>query len=248
MAVLARVPTGAHARASQGQVQEERGALIYQQQCAQCHGGDGGGGTVQTTGRPAPPLRGVDVAYVDLTLRVGRMPPAGDPFDNRRRAPTVTDADREALLAWMSSAFGLVGQTPEVRVGDPGRGLEVYGAQCAQCHGSSGGGGVAGAGAYTPPLTSYEPVVIAEAIRVGPFEMPAFSEAQISDQEVGDIAAFLSLVDEERGTPIFGLVELNPVYTAAFIALVAAVLIFSLLWIGGRPAWFPDAQQEPEEK
>lgn len=250
-----RVPTGAQAQgvggrlfASQDQGQLQRGAQIYQQQCAQCHGGDGNGGTVRATGRPAPPLLGTDVASVDLVLRVGRMPPVGDPFDNRPRKPTVTGADREALLAWMSSAFSLTGQIPQVEVGDPRRGLEVYGAQCAHCHGSSGGGGVAGAGAYTPSITSYEPVVIAEAIRVGPFEMPAFSPTQISDLQVGDVVAFLSTVEKEQRTPIFGFVELNPVYAAALVALLAVVLVLSLLWIGGRPTWFPDPAREAEEK
>lgn len=238
-AILAHAPADAQPEAPT-QEQLQRGALIYQQQCAQCHGGDGGGGTVRESGRPAPPLRGTDIASVDLVLRTGRMPPVGDPFDNRLRKPTVVGAEREALLAWMSGAFGLVGQIPEVQMGNAGRGLGIYSAQCAHCHGSSGGGGVAGAGAYTPPLTSYEPIVIAEAIRVGPFEMPAFSPTQISEQEVGDIAAFLTIVEEERRTPIFGLVELNPVYAAAFVALVAVALICSLLWIGGRPAWFPD--------
>jgi ubiquinol-cytochrome c reductase cytochrome c subunit len=238
--------TGGQSFVSQDQLQ--RGAQIYQQQCAQCHGGDGSGGTVQVTGRPAPPLRGTDVAYVDLVLRSGRMPPAGNPFDNRRRSPTVTGADREALVAWMSTAFGLSGQIPQVQIGDPRHGLQVYSAQCAHCHGATGGGGVAGGGAYTPPLTSYEPIVTAEAIRVGPFEMPAFSETQITDQAVGDIAAFLNMIAHERGTPIFGLVELHPVYAAAFVALLAVALVCSLLWIGGRPAWFPDPQQEPESE
>lgn len=238
-AILARAPAGAQPEASTPE-QLQRGALIYQQQCAQCHGGDGSGGTVRETGRPAPPLRGTEIASADLVLRTGRMPPVGNPFDNRLRKPTVTGADREALLAWMSSTFGLVGQIPEVEVGNPGRGLEAYSAQCAHCHGSSGYGGVAGRGAYTPPLTSYEPIVIAEAIRVGPFEMPAFSDTQISGQEVGDITAFLRTVEEERSTPIFGLVELNPVYAAAFVVLITLALVFSLLWISGRPAWFPD--------
>jgi ubiquinol-cytochrome c reductase cytochrome c subunit len=257
VAAFARAPASAQPGAPT-QEQLQRGALIYQQQCAQCHGGDGRGGTVRGTGRPAPPLRSqgvgadstanpVTIASVDLVLRTGRMPPVGDPFDNRLRQPTVTGADREALLAWIRSAFGLTGQIPEVRLGDPGRGLQVYGAQCAHCHGSSGGGGVAGAGAYTPPLTSYEPVVIAEAIRVGPFEMPAFSPAQVNDQEVGDIAAFLRTVEEERTTPLFRLVELNPVYAGAFVALLSVVLILSLLWIAGRPASFPDLHRDEAE-
>lgn len=246
-AVLVLAPARAQPEAPT-QEQLQRGALIYQQQCAQCHGGEGSGGTVRESGRPAPPVRGVEVAYVDLVLRVGRMPPVGDPFDNRPRKPTVVGADREALLAWMSGAFSLIGQIPEVQEGHPGRGLQAYSAQCAHCHGASGGGGVAGAGAYTPPLTGYEPIVIAEAIRVGPFEMPAFSPTQISDPEVGDITAFLRMIEEEQRTPIFGLVELNPVYAAAFVALLTVALVLSLLWIGGRPAWFPDPHPDAEDQ
>jgi ubiquinol-cytochrome c reductase cytochrome c subunit len=45
-------------------------------------------------------------------------------------------------------------------------------------------------------------VVIAEAIRVGPFEMPRFSEDQIPDEQAGHIAAFLGEVEEQRRTPV----------------------------------------------
>ena len=246
--------TMAHGARAQAPSQDEaqRGALIYQQQCAQCHGGDGKGALVRGTSRQAPQLRGLEVAYVDLVLRTGRMPPVRNPFDNRLRRPTVLGADRMALVAWMRSAFGLEGGIPEAVPGEASRGLQVYQQQCAHCHGATGGGGVAGAGAYTPPLTDYEPVVIAEAIRVGPFEMPRFSREQISDQAVGDVVGYLQHVDEERGTPIFGLIELNPVYAGGFVALIALVLMFSLFWIGGTPAWFPDPRRSrkdsPEEE
>jgi ubiquinol-cytochrome c reductase cytochrome c subunit len=244
VAILSHQP----ARAQATPEQMERGALLYQQRCAQCHGGNGSGGVVQGTDRPAPAVDQVEVAYVDLVLRSGRMPPPGDPFDNRLREPTVTGEDREALVAWMTDAFGLEGEIPEVQAGDPAEGLPVYAVQCAHCHGSSGGGGVAGAGAFTPPLTSYEPVVIAEAIRVGPFEMPRFSEEQLTDEEVGAVAGYLAAVEQEQGTPIFGLVEINPVYASAFVALLALVVVLSLFWIGGTPSWFPDPRPEPEEK
>jgi ubiquinol-cytochrome c reductase cytochrome c subunit len=225
-----------------------RGALIYQQQCAQCHGGDGRGGLVQGTDRRAPPVRDLELGYVDLVLRTGRMPPVGDPFDNRLRKPTVTGEEREALVTWIDAEFGLTGGIPEARPGDPAKGLQVYSVHCAHCHGSSGAGGVAGAGAFTPSLTGYEPVVIAEAIRVGPFEMPQFSREQVTDEEVNHIVGFLQQVEEEESTPIFGLVEINPVYASGFVALLALVMVFSLFWIGGTPAWFPDPRPEPRDK
>lgn len=221
---------------------EQLGATIYASQCAQCHGADGNGGLIEGTDEPAPALAGVDrvtVPYVDLVLRTGRMPPPGDPFDNRARQVDLNDEERQALVAYVQEAFGIPGAVPEVRSGDAATGREVFAANCAQCHGSAGAGGVAGAGAWTPQVSDYGPVVLAEAVRVGPFEMPAFGPEVVSDAEIGDIAAFLAAVREEPQTPL-GLVELNPVFAAAGVALLSAAVVASLLWIAGRPQWFPD--------
>jgi ubiquinol-cytochrome c reductase cytochrome c subunit len=179
-------------------------------------------------------------------MATGRMPPAESPWDNRPRRVQVDEGDRTSVLAWMQQEFDVPGDLPEVAEGDPARGQRVWNTNCAHCHGSTGAGGVAGAGAWTPPVAGYEPTTIAEAIRVGPFEMPRFTRSQLSDIEVGDVATFLRGVDEEEGTPLLGLVELNPVYASAFVALLAVLLLLSLVWIGGRPAWFPDAPK-PEE-
>src|SRR5687767_10989087 len=67
--------------------QRQTAETIYANQCATCHGSDGRGRTIPGTEDMAPALAGnpeVTVAYVDLTVRVGRMPPPqNEPFDNR---------------------------------------------------------------------------------------------------------------------------------------------------------------------
>ena len=226
----------------------ELGAQLYSQACAQCHAADGSGRVVQGTDRRAPALDGrpeVTAAYMDLVLRTGRMPPAADPFDNQPRQVAFTDDERLAIVAWTVQQFDLEGDIPEVPEGNAGRGQSVYAANCAQCHGATGGGGVAGAGAWTPDVSQYDAVTVAEAIRVGPFQMPAFGPDQISDQEMGDVAAFLEEVRHEEGTPL-GLVELNPVFASGFVALLALVMILSLFWISAKPTWFPDPER-PED-
>ena len=216
---------------------------IYANQCATCHGSDGGGRTIPGTDEQAPPLIGnpdITVPYVDLTVRVGRMPPPeNEPFDNRHRQVVIGDEERELLVAYMAEQFDLEGEVPDPLEGDAAAGREVYAANCAQCHGSTGAGGVAGAGAWTPDVIGRDAVAIAEAIRVGPFEMPRFGEEQISDQEIGDVAAFLDEVAHEEGTPL-GLVELNPVYASGFAFAFAVLILLSAMWIAGRPTMFPD--------
>lgn len=220
---------------------------IYANQCATCHGADGGGGTIPGTTDQAPPLAGnpdVTVPSLDLTLRVGRMPPPeNDPYDNRARNVLYDDDQRQALVAYLADQFDLEGEIPDPPPGEASRGREIYAANCAQCHGSTGAGGVAGAGAWTPPVMNRDATAIAEAIRVGPFEMPRFGQEQISDEELGDVVAFLHFVGEEQGTPL-GLVELNPVYASGFAFLFAVVILFSALWIAGRPTHFPDPTEQ----
>lgn len=235
--------------AAEGDV--DLGGQLYAQHCAQCHASDGGGAEVGQSGRRAPALTSADnpavtAAYIDLVMRVGRMPPAADPFDNQPRDAIFSAAERRAIVAYTVEQFGLETDIPEVEEGDAGRGQNVYAANCAACHGSTGAGGVAGAGTWTPNVNQYGPVALAEAIRVGPFQMPAFSDETISDQQVADVAVFLEEVRSEEGTPL-GLTELNPVFASGFAALLALVMVVSLFWISAKPTWFPDAGADADE-
>jgi mono/diheme cytochrome c family protein len=80
------------------------GGQLYAQACAQCHASDGGGATVPGTDRTAPALSGrpeITASYIDLVLRTGRMPPAGDPYDNQPRAVAFDEAQRQAVVAYV---------------------------------------------------------------------------------------------------------------------------------------------------
>jgi ubiquinol-cytochrome c reductase cytochrome c subunit len=229
------------------------GGQLYAQACAQCHASDGGGAVVPGTNREAPALTDrpqVTAAYVDLVMRTGRMPPAANPFDNQPREVEFDDEERLAIVAYVVDEFGIdndLGQVTDLPEGNASVGQNVYATNCAACHGSTGAGGVAGGGAWTPEVNVYDATTIAEAIRVGPFQMPAFGADQITDQEAADVAAFLEEVSAEPGTPI-GLTELNPVFASGFVALLAVAMILSLFWISSKPTWFPDPDQEPDEE
>ena len=59
---------------------------------------------------------------------------------------------------------------------------------CFQCHGYAGQGGVAGA--RLVPVTSSVPALI-RYVRRPAGEMPAYTDKAVSDQELGDIFAYL---------------------------------------------------------
>jgi ubiquinol-cytochrome c reductase cytochrome c subunit len=218
--------TSSSAGAQELDEQLQRGAGVYQANCAACHGtvAEGGPGVTDATSGPA--LDEIDIAYVDMTLRTGRMP-----FPDRGAGvlrEELEDDEREALVAWMAERFDLPGEIPEVGEGDAARGQELYVRNCAACHGAAGDGGISGAGATVPPVTGLDPVATVEAIRVGPFEMPGFSEQVLDEQQVADIAAFVEATEEESGT-LLGLHEVDEVVGALFAAGLALLGLVALL-------------------
>jgi cytochrome c551 len=82
------------------------------------------------------------------------------------------------------------GQSPAkvVAAGDPAKGKEVFGDNCAACHGSDGGGGTGpqlkGQEAYT------NPDVVVRQVREGGGGMPAFGD-QLSGQELSDVTSYV---------------------------------------------------------
>ncbi len=203
-----------------------RGGEIFQANCAACHGptGLGGSGTAGDVSA-GPAIHDVDINYSDMTMRTGRMPIAS------REAGVyieeLDDADREAVVAWMLERLEVPGTPYEVLPGDPGRGQELYARNCVACHGAGGAGGISGAGVTVPPLAGLDQVATFQGTRVGPFEMPAFSEEVLDDQQVSDIAAYLDAADDAPST-VLGIHEVDEITGALFalaLTLVAGLLL-----------------------
>jgi ubiquinol-cytochrome c reductase cytochrome c subunit len=123
---------------------------------------------------------------------------------------------------------------------DPGagsvsRGQELFTSSCAGCHAISGVGGVA-VGAYAPNLQAATPTEIAEAIRVGPYVMPAFGRRQLSDADVNSIARYIGeVVDHPEDRGGWGIGHIGPVPEGMVAWLLAAVaLIVVAVLIGER--------------
>lgn len=247
LALLA-APGGA-AEAEEGEIagNPQDGEILYGVNCAGCHGGQGLGGA-NPDGRPAPALVDspqVTLDYIDLVMHTGRMPPRRDAFDNRDREVLLTDQQQADILAYMEDAFGLEREVGELAEGNAGDGLTLYAANCAACHGATGAGGVAGAGAWTPQVNAYGEETLAQAIRAGPFNMPAFDQGQLTDSDIADIAAFMRAVDDEQLAPLSSG-ELNPVFASGFAVILALGALVVTFLVAGKPVRYPDAQPEAE--
>jgi ubiquinol-cytochrome c reductase cytochrome c subunit len=163
------------------------GHATYLQQCAACHGVDLRGGP------DAPRIRGVGAADVDFWVSTGRMPAAVPWVEVGHRGPQLPQATIDALVAYVVSVAPGGPPIPIVVTdGNPTRGRTLFRENCMHCHGATGSGAAIGDQQWAPALQNATITQVAEAIRVGPGEMPTFGEAQLTPVDVDDIASYVS--------------------------------------------------------
>jgi ubiquinol-cytochrome c reductase cytochrome c subunit len=220
-----------------------RGRQLYLQACASCHGPDPTGAALYPT---VPSLANVGgAAAVDWVLRTGRMPWRSTVGPAIARAdPRFGDADIRALTVYIGEAVGDA-QLPDVDParGDVTRGRALYGTACSACHGMNGAGSALGGSNIAPSLQDVKPIDVAEAIRVGPGQMPVGGglvsydpRSAESQAEVDDIAAYVESLRTDRydvgGAPIGGKGPVPEGFVAWVIGL--GVIVLAARWIAGR--------------
>jgi ubiquinol-cytochrome c reductase cytochrome c subunit len=204
----------------------QRGRELFLTGCQSCHGVDARG--IHGT---APSLHGVGAASADFYLSTGRMP-----LDNPRSQPDRTEPayDRKSiddLVAYIGSLGGPA--IPQVDVGRASLtdGQKLFTENCAACHQIVGRGGVM-SGAFVPSLLEATPRQIAEAARVGPYVMPRFSEAQLSNGQLASIARYVQYAKHPENPGGWALFDVGPVpegMVAWLIGLLALLLVIRML-------------------
>jgi ubiquinol-cytochrome c reductase cytochrome c subunit len=194
----------------------ERGRKLYFSACAQCHGPDlrgvdrdarVGAGDNAALG---PSLRGVGARSADLYLRTGYMP-LRDPMEQPTRThPKFSERDLRALVDFVASYGGP--RVPRVHPerGETSVGLVLFTEHCAGCHQIVGEGGIV-TGARVPSLKKATATQIAEAVRVGPYVMPRFSERELSQHELDSLVRYVLYAREPDDRGGWALEHLGPV-------------------------------------
>jgi ubiquinol-cytochrome c reductase cytochrome c subunit len=205
------------------------GQALYEEGCSNCHGFDGEG----VEGR-GPTLKGAGRQAADFYLRTGRMPlnaPGDQPLRNE---PRYSDDELDALIDHVGSFGGP--DVPEVdpAAGSVSDGQELFTANCSGCHAISGQGGVV-VGAEAPELTDATPTQVAEAIRIGPYVMPAFNREQLNDDEVNSIARYVEeVVKDPDDAGGWGIGHIGPVPEGMIAWLLAAVALLLVARVIGE--------------
>jgi quinol---cytochrome-c reductase cytochrome c subunit len=214
---------------SAGQSGTGDAAQIYLRDCASCHG-PGAAGT-----QDGPSLLGVGAALVDYELTTGRMPLPDPDAEVVRRPPTYDPETIDALVGHLARLGPGGPAVPEVDIAgaDVARGGELFRLECAACHQAAGQGGALRYG-EAPALRLSTPVQVAEAVRTGPGTMPIFGPEALDDDDVTDVAAYVTYLhdpDDPGGQPLW---HFGPLAEGLLAFGVISVLTVSLTVVGQR--------------
>jgi ubiquinol-cytochrome c reductase cytochrome c subunit len=226
------VPTGGERGASTLELGQE----LFAANCVRCHGIGGRG--VTSGPDPAlrgPSLRGVGALAADFYLRTGYMPLANATDQPVRARPRFDDREIRGIVQYVASlGRGPAVPTPRPAAGSVAEGRELFTEHCAGCHQVVAEGGVM-PGAKAPPLKRATPRQIAEAVRIGPYVMPKFSEKDLSDAQLNSIVAYVQYAKDPRDAGGWGISHLGPFPEGMIVWLLAIpVLLLVCRAIGKR--------------
>jgi ubiquinol-cytochrome c reductase cytochrome c subunit len=226
----------------------QRGKQLYGQYCVACHGANGSGITqsgkarigagpgrsqTQQPGR-APSLQGVGALAADFYLRTGYMPLPHLGLQPRRSHVIFDEPQLEALIAYVASlGKGPPVPKPHPERGDISHGFHLFAEHCAGCHQIVAEGGYV-TDAVPPALENATATQIAEAVRIGPYVMPRFSEKSISNSELDSIIAYVQYAKhpDDRGGWAIG--HIGPVPEGLVTWFIAAIALIAVCIVIGK--------------
>lgn len=229
----ALVPTGNTAAADSVDAETlAHGKDLYDRSCISCHGSN-----LQGVDGRGPALIGVGQANTYFQLATGRMPAKANGAQMPRAIPVFSDKDIDAIAAYVQSVGGglQIPGTIDLTNADVAKGAELYRLNCASCHNFTGKGGALSQGKYAPALDKATDKELYAAMLVGPENMPAFSEAQLTPSEKLDIIQYVKAATDTVSPGGYDLGGFGPAPEGLIAFLVGMGVIVSItLWSGSR--------------
>jgi ubiquinol-cytochrome c reductase cytochrome c subunit len=229
---LFAAPSGA-ADASTAQAQIASGRQLFDTSCVTCHGAN-----LQGVADRGPSLIGVGSAATYFQVSTGRMPAVGQGAEQDAKTNKFTEAQTEALAAYVQSSGG----GPELPTGDLvagptklAEGGELFRLNCASCHGSTGKGAPLSAGKSAPGLNTATAKQIYAAMLSGPESMPVFNDNQLTPDQKTAVVAYVKTLQSSRDPGGNGVDRIGPVSEGLVLwVLGVGALVLVILWIGAK--------------
>jgi ubiquinol-cytochrome c reductase cytochrome c subunit len=173
----------------------------------------------------------VGALAADFYLRTGYMPLRHLGLQPSRERVFLSDREIKALVAYVATFGGPSIPTPKPALGSLSKGQALFTEHCAGCHQVVAQGGYV-TGAVPPALVEATPRQVAEAVRIGPYVMPKFSQSAISDRDLNSIVRYVEYTKKPARPGGWGLGYLGPVpegLVTWFLAIPALIILCLLL-------------------
>ncbi|HET8561717.1 MAG TPA: c-type cytochrome [Marmoricola sp.] len=207
----------------------DRGREVFLRDCAWCHGEHAQGTGV------APSLLDKGPADIDFWLSTGRMPLANPDQRAESGPPSYDGATIRDIVGYVGSLGARGKAIPEVQPGDMAKGQSLFITHCAACHSTSGTGVIVVNGQQAPQLYHQTPRQIAEAVRLGPGEMPPFSDKEVDQAQLDDLVTYAASLGDPQVKGGNGLDQFGPIFEGSIAWLIPVpVLVAVLLLLGQR--------------
>jgi ubiquinol-cytochrome c reductase cytochrome c subunit len=228
-AAAAPQPGVSHVRVPPGTPRVQWGAQLFGGNCIRCHCPQGTGLDAQ-----GPSVRDAGARAADFYLRTGYMPLSDPSAQPRRSRVLFSRGELAALVEYVAS----LGHGPPIPHPHPERGSlsdgqALFTDHCAGCHQVGAQGGYV-TNAVAPPLDRASPVEIAEAVRIGPYLMPHFSEQQIDDRQLDSIIRYVRYAKHPDDRGGWALGHVGPVPEGLVTWFIAIVLLVATCAVIGQ--------------
>ena len=203
-----------------------QGRDLFQESCSSCHGVHANG----IKGR-GPSLHGVGEQAAHFYLSTGRMPLDNPGQQPQRRKPAFPPAQQAAIVAYIGSLGGPPIPKVNIADGNLSEGFNLFTDHCSGCHQVVAQGGMV-TGARIPPLQHASPTQIGEAVRIGPYLMPKFSEATINQHQLNSIAKYIIYTHHPNDAGGWSIGHIGPIpegMVTWLLAIVALILVARLI-------------------
>jgi ubiquinol-cytochrome c reductase cytochrome c subunit len=207
------------------------GKSLFDANCSRCHGSLG-----QGLRDKAPSLANAGALAADFYLTTGYMPLAASRDQPEHSRVLFSQPQLHALVGYVASlGHGPPVPSPQWHGASVAAGQKLFVDHCAGCHQIMARGGVV-TGARVPPLADASPRQVAEAVRVGPYLMPIFTEKQLSATDVNDLIAYVQYTRHPLNAGGWSIGELGPWPEGMVAWLLAGAVIIALCCVFARRA------------
>jgi ubiquinol-cytochrome c reductase cytochrome c subunit len=152
----------------------------------------------------------------------------------RRSRLLLGPQEIDDLIAYVASlGTGPPVPTPHPERGDLSIGQHLFAEHCAGCHQIVAEGGYV-TDVVPPPLEDDSPVQIAEAVRIGPYVMPHFSQKSITNAQLDSIIRYVQYAKNPDDRGGWALGHIGPVPEGIVTWFLAATTLLAVCLVLGK--------------